>query len=786
MEHMEKYSLYLSISDKKITCEPSLALKQYYKWSLKHTYEIEVEEEKLFEFFENIIQKDDYKSLVKMEYEEFKGKAVAYYALGELYLNQNNIDLSRDYFNKVIEILEETLKSGNRYGHAIMKEKQDVSFFELMMWAKKNLGDMLSGEEALDKYEAIVSESDLLYLQKNHCIYKTAKAINLTNKAFEAARNIIKVLPNYENVNKEVVEFLIGSKEYLNGLDIAINEYRRLEDPYWINIVQRCCVNHENFNIQCVEKVICFADILLWNLKLTAWSEVILSLYKAIGNWNTAVVNLLEYLRLCFKKINYNNIDFSYFPQCINIINKIYNHININKYEIKELRKYEGDFEFFLLSASAHNKKFSYTIESSTKILANASLNKENSIVEELAEKHKALAIDEIFLEVEELKEIPWKYLDIKIKYAMEQCDYKTTEFSMDKEDNNKEYDDNFNNHGKIKEKFNFFNKKSNEYMDSIKNKISLEEKHMSEELEKLLDGIYRYKEIEHQISTNLTEFHSKIREDLKFLKEYGDEKIKLAIPESLEENLGIIDELTDLNTIKNLSEEKFKEVVIKWCEDNLYGLLAEQFNVFCSKYKNIYLEQMEIINKIEENRLNLNKICDKFMDEINPLVFVTPQDVVNSFTNHYNEFLNNMSYEVKLLPEENIINAITYNVKSVFVKSNEKVENLKNKIKAQVINNKINISIALKEKVFENIEDLSCKLEKEIEVLFSNLLSEVINDKNVAETKYDVMRLSYNELQVRNEEIQCLLNYINVEIEKFKSQFELGILYNNEKCYKV
>lgn len=221
---MDKFSLYLSVSDKKITCEPSLALKYYYKWSLKYTYKVNLEDSNIYDYFNNIITKEEYKALGKMGYTDVKNLVVAHYSLGEINLHEGKIDLCREYFSKAISMLEEVLKNGNKYGHEVMREKDDISFFELMMWAKKGIADTANMEDSIQQYETVVSESDFLYLQKNYCIYTAAKNLEIINKAYEAARNIIKVHPDYKNINVDVVMFLKEHREYYNALEFIVNE----------------------------------------------------------------------------------------------------------------------------------------------------------------------------------------------------------------------------------------------------------------------------------------------------------------------------------------------------------------------------------------------------------------------------------------------------------------------------------------------------------------------------------------------------------------------------------
>ncbi|MEG0771724.1 hypothetical protein [Clostridium sp.] len=802
---MDKFTLYLSVSDKKITCEPSLALKYYYKWSLKYIYKTNLEDISVFDYFTKIVSKEEYKALGKMEYTDVKNLVVAHYSLGELYFHDKKYDLCKEHFNKVISILEETLKSGNKYGHEVMREREDVSFFELMMWSGKNIADMESGEEALEKYEAVVSESDFFYLQKNYCIYNVSKSLNIVTKAHEAARNIIKVLPDYENVNIDVISFLKVHREYYSALEFIISEYRRTGDKQWIDMTKDICCRDSNFNIQCVEKVLCFCEILLWNLELAEWSSIILSLYNAINTWDTAIKHVLNYLRKSFNKINYEK-DFSHFPQCVGILSKIYEHIRINKYESKELREYEFDFTIFLLEGAFYNKNYCEAFESATKLSFMTYRNNNIKDIKNKIDTFKVSSIEGLVLENDILEKYPWAYLKETLEYVRKQCetkelnneeinpissanDEKSEKGGLTRELNQyniQELSIEDESYINIKDKFYSFNNKIDQDINSIIMKINEEESILSHELETLSDSIYENKDIEAEIETILKEFIAKIKGDLEFLREYGDSKIKIALPDILENNLNVIDEFNDVKTIKGFTEEKLKEIIAKWCEENLQSLLWEQFNVYLSKYTNLYLEHMEIINKVEGNRKRVQTVCEDFNTEINEISIIPKEEVYDKFMNHYKEFLSELSYDIRVLRDEKMVDTVAITMKSIFLKAENRLDNVKNRIRLQVSEEKSQIADRLIEEVFIDLKGLGEKLQTEVETLFSDILKEVIMDRSCIEKRYHIAKLNHSELKNRNEEIEILLNLIREELGKFDEQVSLGIIYFNNKCYRI
>jgi len=109
-ESMDKFTLYLSIAESNISCEVCLALKKYYLWSLKNTYKESIDEKLNIKFLNEVVKNTDYKTISKLEYKELKHLVVAYYSLGEIYIEKNNREFALINFNKVIEILEESTK----------------------------------------------------------------------------------------------------------------------------------------------------------------------------------------------------------------------------------------------------------------------------------------------------------------------------------------------------------------------------------------------------------------------------------------------------------------------------------------------------------------------------------------------------------------------------------------------------------------------------------------------------------------------------------------------------
>ena len=420
--NMDKLNFYLDMTDESISCEPCLIIKGYYNWSLKKIYNLDMREVDLVEYFTKTIEKLDYKVINNMVYEDFRDLIIAYYSLGEIYFQKNNIKLSKNYFTKVIEIMEEFLKDGNRFQTEEIQCESGVVFFELLMWARKNLGDMVEAEEALSLYESIIGEAEILYVQKNYSIYRVSKELNLGDKANEAARCIMKLMQSYKGINVDSVEFLTSIKDYSNAIDIATGQYLRNDSPHWINAINIICNEAELLDIECVNKVIKFSDLLMEDLKMAEWSILIFNLYKGVKNSEAQLIEVLEYLKQCFSKVNYKNNDFVNCPDAVCVLNEIYEDIRLGKYTHEFLRKYEFDFAFHLMNVAVQNENYERGLETSTKLSSIIEIFNTNKDVCSYISNSEDICKAKVKKENYNLSEYPWAYLHNNMKYICTNC----------------------------------------------------------------------------------------------------------------------------------------------------------------------------------------------------------------------------------------------------------------------------------------------------------------------------------------------------------------------------
>ncbi len=942
--NLDKLNFYLDVTNGDITCGPCLVMKRYYNWCLKNIFNIDINKVDFIEFLKKIIEKLDYKVIGNMEYEDFRNLIISYYSLGEIYFEKEEFQLSKEYFSKVIEVMEEFLKGGNKFQTEEIQCKNGVVFFELLMWARKNVGDMIEVEEALSLYESIIGEEELLYIQKNYCVYMASKELNLIDKANEATRSVIKLLSSYKGINIDAVEYFTREKAYCYAIDISTEEYCKNSITHWINAMNIICTEADVLDLECVDKVIKFSNILM-----EEWSTLILSLYKSIKQEEEQLVKVLNYLRQCLNRIDYNHGDFINCSQAIGVLNEIYEDIRIRKYQEIFLREYEFDFTFYLMNAAVQNDNYEKAIEASTKLSSIIKVFNTSKESYDYIRKCEKISIERTEKEIYNLREYPWIYLynnvkDICSSYDMESkfniSDFIRTSskktiiginaiqdrnieeilnsiigekiFLQDKDivfigndeldlkgyikdnyscetiikrnllsDSNKciiTYDKSI--HSKIADKniividghkelrdidvtyikhileasnntrlVILINKESVDYKDEILgyNKTLLENildykkeikvvdlksfsdsRHVLEALIgqapenvinmkfndfknninetlsalrediKFKNGVYKerkytlkeciteYINLEDEVKSNYNEFLTKIDSDMEFLGKYAEEKISVIIPDLIEKKLDAIDDLEETSTLKDKAEKIFSGAIVNWCNKNIYDLMLEQFEVYITKYSKIYGYHQETIEKINENRNTVISAYGDFTSKIKTIDIKPLEELLKGFLVLHDEFLNSINYEVTVIPNEKFLNTVADGIKIMFMKSEEKAESTRIKIKNQVIENKNNIATILSNNIMEHLKGLSDKLKEEIKNIFEGTLDDISLDKSVVEQGEKDMTKAHEELTNKNEELEVLMKFVDVEVLKYVKQLDNNIVYNKNRCYKL
>ena len=905
-EDIKKFDIYLSLCEPEISCEVSLALKRYYTWVLKNNFKIELEDDDVLKYFSNIVKDLSYIPTSKLNYADMKKLIVAHFSLGELYIHKNNRSFAEEHFEKVIEILNNANKNDSKFFNMVQDE-DDITVFELSMWSRKNLGDICSNnEKALVFYESIVSDRELLYLEKNKSIYYISKVMEDVDKAYEAAINIIKVMPDYENVGKDAVEFLRNSKFYLKALEICYNEYYKNEDIYWVNVAISCCNVDKSFNIQCLERTVKFLELLLTTQHFDEWGNLVEALYNAVKNWSTGLQNLLEYLSSTLNKINYKSIDYSNFSNCLPVLKNIYKEILDKKYENRKIRGFEEDFNFYFMMASFRNKNYNDSFEASTRLLAmkvQGSLKYDINYIEKVLK----VSLENVSQNEDNVKIYPWMELINKVNFIGEKCDFnnditydeqcrivnrkikililcedlkRKEEFlnSMQQnifkignkiesgefvvvEDQNIDIADiaivlleNNNIEKGIKDKISELDYKNtskflwivssdipdaeveetkeilknkgilsheeiykesdvediyNKIEESVPNSITmyryndfsnLVKKHLKDmdketereflekglEVQSVEDSTFKYEEDLKIIKNNIEDFKDKINNDLESLKDYVGNKIDTVVPAIIDSNSRIVDTIEEGKNLRDEAEGAISNKIVDWCNEEIIDMLKNQFNMFLNKYDKVYFSQLDLIRSTNNNTRKIKPIALEFADDIKEVNFISEDDLKIKINNYYEEFLENLDFKFKMFPRKNIIKSIATGLSGIFSKQGDKISNKKELVKAELIEESDIVCDNIYNKIFDKLEELTLKIHMEIDDIFKELIDDI--EKNILTSKkiFETKKIERNGLETRNKEIVINISFINSELEKYKKQLLLGVLYCNGTVYKI
>lgn len=905
-ENIEKFSFYLSISNPNDSCEVALVLKRYYQWVLKNTLKIEVESENLIKFFNDIVKDLSYIPVSKLDYDDIKKLIVCHFSLGELYIHNNNRSFAKEHFENVVDTLLTATKGDNKLFNMV-QDNSDITIFELSMWARKNLGDICNtAEDSLEFYEDIVSDREFLFLEKNKCIYYAAKSIDDIDKAYEAALNVIKVAPYYENVDKDVVVFLKDMESYLKALDICKNRYIDLKDSYFIDVASKCCEKAKKFTTEYLDKVIEILDETIYSLDFDMWEKLSNVVYKEIKNDDIVFEHFIRYFNDILKKISYSTCEYTYFNVSTGLLRKIYKDVEDKKYNNSSIRDLEEELTFYFMIASINNRLYGDSIECATKLLSLNNFKKLNfdiEIVKQVLEE----SIQKIKNDVTLLKEYPWMELICKIEAIGEKVDVKTNieyddqcrimrgsiklveisskhnskdildclinnnkfKAKIEKEEyiildndnidmadvvivNNNSTSDNvkkdilniikqYKNNIKIlfilnKEKgfevkdvneikefineegfdinlclydgkdindifesieemqpqnitmyrYNDFYNKVLKQLNNIKDKCEKEFLEEGLEVQQMEECSFKYKEFDKEVKENLEGFKDKIDQDIDFLQEYINSKINTVVPAIIEENVNVVEEFKENKNIREESQNKISELILKWYEDNITKLMQTQFSVFLSKYEKIYYNELELIRNINNNTNKILPIAKEFEKDFNEIKFPGKEEFINNISLCYEDYIATLSKDIKLFPRKSVLKNLTAGIATIFSKQTDKSNGKCEMIRKEILEDIDIVCDNLYYSIFDKVEELNLKIITEVENMYKELL-DVLNEYNLISNKIlEMKKIKRGEIDSRNEEIFKNLEFVNIQIEKFKCQIIKGFVYNNGAIFKV
>ncbi|MBU5225834.1 hypothetical protein KQI36_04015 [Clostridium senegalense] len=911
-ENVEKFNFYLSISNPKESCEVALVLKRHYQWVLKNSFCKEVEDNQLIKFFNDLVKDLSYIPAAKLEYDDLKKLVTCHFSLGELYIQKNNRSFAQEHFEKVIEVLSVITKEQSRLFNMV-QDNSDITIFELSMWARKNLGDICSDvEKSLDLYEQIVSDREFLFLEKNKCIYYAAKTISDVDKAYEAAINVLKVIPYYENVDKDVVVFLKDKESYIKSLEICYNQYLKTKDKYFIDIASQCCKETKNFTMEYLQKVIEILNETLYSLDFKQWKLLSKTLYDGIKNDDILFEGFVKYLNNMLIKISYKNGDYKYFDVCIDILREVYDDIDSKKYNNKLVRDLEENIIFYFMVAAFNNGFYDESIECSTKLLSINEIHKIDFDVNIINEVLR-ISVNKLTGTKNTLESYPWSDLVGKLKDISKKCNRETDieyneqcrimgrgikvleilpkyineESILDKLiEENGEFKEKVDKEeyvilessqrnldladisvvmlktssGDLKqdilnsveiykkknlnkvlfvikgvehftkkdiEEFNSWLEKTgfninisiyngknyNDVLEKIQvlhpnnitmyrynefyNNLSKELNYINQECEDeflkkglevqlMEEASFKYKEFDDEVKSNIENFKDRVTQDTNLLQEYINTKINTIVPAVIEENVKVVDELKESKNIREEARNKVSEEILIWYKENMNKLMKSQFDIFLSKYEKIYFNELEVIRNINNNTNKVIPISEEFAKEFKEIKFIENHKLKEKISMCYEDYINSLDDEISLFPKKNVLKNLTSGLSTIFSKQNEKDGGKYETIKREIIEDSIIVCDNLYSAIFSSVEELTLKLHLEIENVYKELLEALAQYKLLSNKILEIKKIERTELKNRNNEISKNIEFVNVQLEKYKKQILQGLVYNKGFVYKA
>ena len=292
-----------------------------------------------------------------------------------------------------------------------------------------------------------------------------------------------------------------------------------------------------------------------------------------------------------------------------------------------------------------------------------------------------------------------------------------------------------------VKHKFDIFNKDILDSLNYIKEDIKAVKAEFKEKRYIISECGREYSYIEEELSNNHKEFSLKVNKDIEFLRQYAGDKIASVIPDLLQTRFVAIDDLEDVANLKEKAEEILSRSVESWCTKNIYKLMLEQFQVYIAKYSKYYSFQEE-------------------------------------------SYLQSINYRVTIIPNENLFSAMKDGIKVMFLKNEEKAENLRTKIKTLVLENVDNISKAVVENIEEKLGFLQEKLQEIINGIFQGAKECTAREKATVENAIKTLDEEYAKIEAKNTLVEAKMEFIEVEALKYSIEVATGVVYSEDKCY--
>ena len=213
---------------------------------------------------------------------------------------------------------------------------------------------------------------------------------------------------------------------------------------------------------------------------------------------------------------------------------------------------------------------------------------------------------------------------------------------------------------------------------------------------------------------------------------------------------------------------------------------MLEQFQVYIAKYSKFYSFHEETIERIDENRKNLIASHPEFAENMFNIEVKPLEEIIQEFLINYESFLQSINYKVPVIPNENLFSVVKEGIKVMFLKNEEKAENLRTKIKGLIIENKDNISQLVINNIDEKFDLLQERLQEIIEGIFKGARESIAKEMAMVEGAIKVIDDEFSVIKNKNKVVEEKMQFIEIEALKYSKEVEAGVVYSEDKCYSL
>lgn len=430
LENIDNYNIFISLKNKATTIFPSLALKKYYIWNLKHTYNIiGLDNNTSLIFYRDLVKNLENKSDFKENNKYLICAAEAYYCLAEIYFEKKDYRLATSAWKKSKSMLEDRTKSSIKDLISETAEEGirhwEIAEKHLKQWSVKNIADAYNTKKSIKLYKSIIEdEESLLFLEKYLGIYNISVQISDIDSAYNAFQKIQEFCPNYKDINRKSFEFFYNNNFLFEAVNICISEFKRTYAQYWIDELINIINDKKYINNEIVNEYVEIAVLLIEQCELKKWMSFVEGIFKCASENEVGLLEILKHLELVLTKIEYSSKIYEKFYGILDLLKNIVEYIDVNKYKYLYLKDFEVEFNKYLAYAANTNNKEEYIYTALTKLsVLREKSNIDNTSFEFIDEIEKVFKVSDCSVNYE-LINYPWTSMIKKIKLVSEKAGY--------------------------------------------------------------------------------------------------------------------------------------------------------------------------------------------------------------------------------------------------------------------------------------------------------------------------------------------------------------------------